>query len=236
MNSPKPRLFVTAAVFLVVAFASAQYVPNAPVVNALIPELQGKSREEVRIAIIHRVGWPAREVGSGLQIEQWDVDGGVLTFHPVEGPNFQRYGQRTWLIHTNNPVALNLFGKYEMYTTPEGGYRMRYWLGNLSLSGDAYTYTDNRQNLEHPEQQKTNFFMHHTSGSVEVRYPQGVTPKTRLEDMPDDSTVAILTFISPDRQFRKTYRIVTNRTSMSLAFGGKDMSFEMTKSWENFWR
>ena len=210
-------------------------MPDAPAINALIPELQGKNPEKVRDAIVHRFGWPAREIGSGLQIEQWDIDGGVLTFHPLQGPDFQRNGQRIRLIRTNNPVALNLVGNYEMVTTPEGTYCMKYWLGNLLVSGDAYTYTDSRQNLDHRERQKTNFFMHYPRGTVELNYPPGVTPGTRLEDLVDGNSVAILTFVSPDRKFRKTYRIVTNRTSMSLAFAGNEMRFQMTKDWQSFW-
>lgn len=44
--------------------------------------LQGKSSDEIRTAIIDRFGPPTRNVGSGLRIDQWEIAGGVLTFHP----------------------------------------------------------------------------------------------------------------------------------------------------------
>jgi hypothetical protein len=202
----------------------------------LIQQVQGKDPGQVRDVIVRQLGPPARDIGSGFQIEQWDVDGGVLTFHTLQGPTFLKHGVLTHLIRTNNPPALCLFGRYEMVTASESQYRMKYWLGNVFLSDDCYNYTDSCDNLDHRQKQSNNFFMLHPKGLVQVKYSSGVTPETRLEDLPDDSLVAIVTFATPDRRVSKTYRIVTNRTSMSLAFEGDGMQFQMTKGWVNYWR
>jgi len=219
MSVPKIRLLVVTVILAASAFAFVVDLQNAPNIEALLPELQGQSPEEVRALIIRRLGPPTRDVGSGLQIEQWDVDGGVLTFHPLTGPTFEKNREVIHLISTDNPAALCLFGSYEMVTRPEGRYGMKYWLGDVSLSADRYTYTDSRNFLEHRDKQGNNFFMLHPNGMVQVKYSSGVTPETRLEDLRDGSLVAI----------------VTNRTSMFLAFEGKEMQFQMEKDWENYW-
>jgi len=230
------RFRVLVAVLATYVFALAATAQEAPDIEALIPQIQGKDAGQVRDVIVHQFGPPARDIGSGLQIEQWDVDSGVLAFSPLQGPTFQKNGVRTRLIRTHNPAALCLFGNYEMVTTPQRHRGMKYWLGDVSLSVDRYIYTDSHDNLDHREKQNRNFFMLHPQGLVQVKYAMGVTPDTQLENLPDDSLVAIVTFAIPDGQVRKTYRIVTNRTSMSLAIEGDEMQFQMTKGWVNYWR
>jgi hypothetical protein len=234
MKVPQLRLLVVVVIFATstFSFAAPQSAPN---IEALIPEVQGKSPSEVRALIVRRLGPPARDVGSGFQIEQWDVDGGVLTFHSVVGPDFQKDGVRTRLIHTNNPVALCLFGSYEMVTYPERRNGLSYWLGDVLLSTDRFKYTDSHDNLDHRDRQRSNFFMLHPNGEIQVKYSSGVTPETKLEDLPDGNPVATVTFLSADRRFRETYRIVTNRTSMSLALEGKEMQFRLTRAWVSYW-
>jgi hypothetical protein len=115
-------LFITILLSVVLAatLLFAQGAHKTPNIESLTQEVQGKGPEEVRALIVRRFGPPAREVGSGLQIEQWDVDGGTLTFHPLQGPSFNKSGVLTRLIRTTNPAALCLFGSYEMDTEPEG--------------------------------------------------------------------------------------------------------------------
>ena len=218
------------------ALLFAQAPHKTPNIDSLTQEVQGKGPEDVRALIVRRFGPPAREVGSGVQIEQWDVDGGVLTFHPGTGPTFQKSGVLVRLMRTTNPAALCLFGGYEMDTGPEGRLAMFYYLGDLSLSADHYRFTDSGNNLDHRNKQKNNFFMLHPEGLVEVEYASGVSAETRLEDLPDGGPVAAVTFSTPDRRFSTTYRIVANRPSMSLAFQGKGMTFQLRKGWVNYWR
>lgn len=230
------RVLVLVVATLAYVFPFAAVAQETPHIDMLIQQVQGKSSQQVRDLIVSQLGPPARDIGSGLQIEQWDVDGGVLTFHSLQGPTFLKGGVLTHLIRTNNPVSLCLFGSYEMVTMPEGQYRLKYWLGNVSVYADHYQYTDSNDNHDHRQRQSNNFFMLHPRGLVQVKYASGVTPQVRLEDLPNDSLVATVTFIAADPQVRRTYRIVTNRTSMSLAFEGNGSQFQMAKRWVNYWR
>jgi len=211
-------------------------IPQSPAIEALIPEIQGKQPEEVRALIVARFG-PPRDLGSGLRIEQWDVDGGALIFHPIEGVTFEKRGKRTRLIRTTNLAASCLFGDYEMVTLPAGRHGMTYWLGNVSLLANSrYKYADSRQNLDHRAEQGENFFIRHPIGSAQITYAAGVTPETRLEDLPDGAAVATVTFVGHDGRASNAYRVVAYRTSMSLAFAAEAMSFRLRKGWVNYWR
>jgi len=212
-------------------------IPQSPAIEALIPEIQGKQPDEVRALIVARFGPPARNLGSGLRIDQWDVDGGALTFHPVEGVTFEKRGERTRLIRTTNLAASCLFGNYEMVTLPAGGGGISYWLGTVSLGADArYKYTDSRQNLDRRAEQRENFFILHPTGSAQITYALGVTPKTRLEDLPDGTAIATVAFVGQDGRSSNAYRLVAYRTSMSLAFEAEAMSFRLSRGWVNYWR
>jgi hypothetical protein len=199
--------------------------------------VQGKPPAEVHALVVSRLGPPTRTIGSGLQIEQWDVDGGVLTFHPLTGPTFDKGGRRTWLMRTSNPAAECLLGRYEMVTLAEAPHGTGYWLGNVSLTADGqYTYTDSEQNREHRAGQRSNFFLLHPKGSFEVIYLSGVTPETRLEEVPDGTAIATVRFVAQDRRSGTAHRIVASPTRRLLAFEGKAMSFRMYKGWVNYWR
>ena len=114
---------------------------------------------------------------------------------------------------------------------------MSYWLGNVSLVANSrYKYTDGRSNLDHRAEQRENFFILHPNGSVQITYAPGVTPETRLEDLPDGTTVATVTVAGQDGRSSHAYRIVAYRTSMSLAFEAEAMSFRLRKGWVNYWR
>ncbi len=214
----------------------AEPTATTPTIDALVPHLAGKRPAEVRALIIERLGPPARDVGSGLRIDQWDIDGGLLTFHPVTGPTFDKGGESTRLIRTSNPVALCLFGTYEMATAPEEPHGTTYWLGNVSLSRNLrYRYADGHQNLDRRSRQRDNFFMRNPIGRIRVRYAPGVTPQTRLEDLPDGSLVATVTFTARRRRASQTYRIVASRTQRTLAFEGEAMPFQLDRAWVNYW-
>ena len=231
-------LFITVLLSMILAASLlfAQRPHKTPNIKRLTQEVQGKGPAEVRALIVRRFGPPARDVGSGFQIEEWDVDGGILTFHSLEGPTFKKGGVLTRLIRTTNPAALCLFGSYEMDTEPEGYPPMLYYVGDVSLSADHYRFRDSGSNLDHRDKQKNNFFMLYPDGLVEVKYASGVSAETRLEDLPDGGPVATVTFFAPNRRFSATYRIVANHSAMSLAFQGKGMPFQLTKGWVNYWR
>jgi hypothetical protein len=222
---------------IISSLASGVEEPQAPIIEVLIWQAQGKQPDEVRALFAERLGPPDRNVGSGIRIEQWDVDGGVLTFHPVTGPTFDRAGVQSRLIRTNNPAARCLFGSYEMVTLPMGPNETRFWLGNVALSTDSsYSFTDSLQNLEQRTAQHDNFFMLYPEGAIEAQYASGVTAETRLEDLPDGSPVAIVTFRTNDRRLSVKYRLLAYRTSMSLAFEIEKSSFRLFKGWVNYWQ
>src|SRR4051812_974958 len=110
------RVLVVAVTLAVYVFPLTSAAQRTPGIDALIPLLEGKDASQVRALIVRQFGPPAREIGSGFQIEQWDVDGGVLTFHSLLGPTFQKQGVFTRLIRTHNPTSVCLFGNYEMVT------------------------------------------------------------------------------------------------------------------------
>ena len=202
-------LLAVAATLAIGEMSFAGGITQSPAIEALIPAIQGQQPEEVRALIVARFGPPARDLGSGLRIDQWDVDGGALTFHPVEGVTFEKRGERTRLIRTTNLAASCLFGNYEMVTLPAGRREMSYWLGNVSLVADSrYRYTDSRQSLDHRAEQRENFFILHPNGSAQITYAAGVTPATRLEDLPDGTAVATVTFVGQDGRSSSVYRIV----------------------------
>jgi hypothetical protein len=204
---------------------------------ALKAEIQGKQPDEVRALIIGRFGPPARTFGSGFRIETWDVGGGVLMFHPASGPSFDEGGQSVWLMRTNNPAGLCLYGHYEMAIKPEPPSRMAYSLGDLYMTWDSsYIFTVSRASSEHRQGQAKNFFPLHPTGRVEVKYAPGVTAETRLEDLPDGSLVATLKFVAGLSGSSEQYRVIANRTERKLRFAGEGMPFEMEKGWVNYWR
>lgn len=234
-------LFRLLSVVLAVAtvIAGAARAASGDEIDRLAAAIQGRSPGQVRALIVQRFGPPARDIGSGVRIEQWDVAGGVLTFHPLSGPTFAKSGSVRTLIRTTNPLDLCLFGDYEMTTLPDPANRgTLYWLGNLSLTRDGrYRFTDSGQNLKYRTGQKQNYFLRHPEGSARVEYPAGVTPQTLLESLKDGRRVAILTFTARDNSASARYPIVVDVGARRLRFAGTGtMTFRMDKGWVNFWR
>jgi hypothetical protein len=207
-------------------------------IEALTQQIQGKQPDQVRALIVARLGPPARDIGSGVRIEQWDVDGGVLTFHPMTGVDFERGGVWARLIRTTNPVESCLFGSYEMKTVAEAPHGMHYWLGEVVISPALqYLYTDSGSNRDHRAAQGDNFFILHPMGSIRVEYGASVGSQTRLEDLRDGTLVATVTFLAKDDQSAKQYRIVAHTNSMRLEFDADGAShFEMGRPWVSYWR
>jgi len=205
--------------------------------GALEAEIQGKQADDVREVIIRRLGPPDGTFGSGLRIETWNIEGGVLTFNPVSGPFFEKGGKRVWLMHTANPAGLCLYGHYEMRAKPEASYGMKYYLGDLYLARDSsYLFAFDPARTEDKKSQAGSFFVLYPRGSVEVKYASGVSAETRMEDLPDGSLVATLTFVARPSQRMKLYRVIADHTGRVLRFESGAMPFEMDKGWVNYWR
>jgi len=205
--------------------------------GALEAEIQGKQPDEVRDLIIRRLGPPPRILGSGFRIEAWDVDGGVLIFHPASGPSFEKDGKLAWLMHTVNPAGLCLYGHYEMRAKPEPPDGLEYYLGDLYVAWDSsYVFAFNPARIEGRKSQADNFFVLHPRGRIEMKYASGVTAESRLEDVPDRTLVATLTFVAEHFRSAKVYQILADHTGRMLRFAGEPMPFEMDKGWVNYWR
>jgi hypothetical protein len=205
--------------------------------DALKAEIQGKQPEEIRALIIRRFGPPARNIGSGVRTSEWDVEGGVLSFSLSAGPAFDRGPIHIWLLRTNNPAALSLFGHYGMTTELDGPDGLCCDLGDLSLSWDLrYQYTESQASLDHRNSQADKFFVLHPSGRLQINYASGVTAASRLEDLPDGSLVATLRFLARDRRSSKEFQIFTDHTWRVLESGRADQSLRLRKSWANLWR
>jgi hypothetical protein len=200
--------------------------PSISDVEALALEIQGKQPDEVRAIMVKRFGPPARDVGSGATIEQWDVAGGVLTFHSFLGPTYAKDGVSIRLMRTSNPVETCLFGSYQE-TYHEIGY--------LHLSSDAVYHFKDVGSADAADQ-SDNFFVLHPSGSSRVEYAPGVTPQTHLEDVPDGVRVATVTFTARGGGARKALAIVGYRSSARLAFESPEpIPFFMEKGWVSYW-
>ena len=145
--------------------------------------------ERVRAAIISRLGPPQRNVGSGLRIEQWDIAGGALTFHPYRGPTFSdpKTKKTLYLLPTANPVQVNLLQTYDMTTLPDPtNHRTRFWIGTLKIGTDqTYQFVESFQHIHEPRLHTETFFLRHPMGKVAIRYANSISSGTLLETMPE---------------------------------------------------
>ena len=201
-------------------------------IRELAAEIQGKSGAQIRAAIGRRFGPRHRDVGSGLLIEQWDVAGGVLTFHPMGGPVFldQKSGRHFVLLQTAHAVHAILFGSYEMDTLPDarGG---RYWLGNVELGADmTYRFTDSGQHQDRRNEQANNFFMLHPVGTVEVRYVGPNGPDTILEKLADGAAVAQVMLRSADGKSQATLLVAKRQRKLEFS-ARSSLPFYLYKAW-----
>ncbi len=227
---------------LAVARAQAPKISDAPkAIQELSASIQGKRSDEVRAAIIERLGQPQRDIGSGYRIEQWDTSDGVLTFHPATGPTFADPKTKTHfrLLRTSNPAAANILESYEMTTLPvPANHGTRFWLGNVKFGPNStYQFTDSGQHPKQRAAQAENFFMLHPTGTVEVRYVAPITADTLLESVAEDATIAHLVFTSADHKHQATFAITSSERARRLVFGAdKPLSFYMDSGWRSFWR
>lgn len=226
---------VTSALLLILLLGCSQRAaPND--IAKFAATLQGKSPEQIRGLIEAKYGAPDRDIGSGLVIEQWDIAGGTLTFHPLAGPSFDNGKTVLRLMKTTNLLKDCLFGSYEMYTLPDPNiHGNQFWIGNVSLTDSKYEFTDSNSNLDHRDGQKSNFFINNPAGTVQIDYLQNNTPKTKLEDLADNHLVVTIEFSSTDGTSHKKFDISVDSTPMQLDFESDNIPFEMNRCWPNCW-
>jgi hypothetical protein len=201
---------------------------------------EAKTFEEARATIVEQFGTADRDIGSGVSIEQWDLDGGVLTLHLLSGPTFSLIGGDTvWLVETCNPLEENLLGSYEMTTKPDENNRgTRYWIGNLDLRKDGtYAFRDSQSNLDRRDEQNHNFFMNHPRGHYEIVYSPGLGPDTLLETLETRATLAKVTCAADGSVADRQYFILSDPHMRRLSFSAAgEIEFEMDKGWTNYWQ
>lgn len=213
------------------------YMNNGQIeIRELAKAIQGKEREKVWEIISERLGPPHRDVGSGVSIPQWDVFGGVFTYQDESGPVFvdHELGVYFQLLRTTNLVKENLLRGYEMMTL-EDSYNTQYWLGNIEFKADlSYEFTDSEFFPRLRAAQSQNYFMLHPAGKVAIRYADGIGPETKLENLPEPALIAHLTFTSVDGKAEATYQIISSGRRLTFA-SDEPLSFDMDRSWNNFW-
>ena len=198
--------------------------------QSLAKEIQGQNGDIER-AITSRFG-SGRDVGSGVRIELWQIDPGVLTYSRGL-VSFRAHGETVWLTRTINKATPTLMsGTFEMYTPPEP--QMKYWLGNLSLMPEsAFKFVDSGQNLDHRAHQTENFFMKHPTGHIKVQFAPGCSSDTILERLSDGTLLCTLTFSAEDGSARTIYDVVAYPSERRLAFSVKKRpsNFLLEKGW-----
>lgn len=201
-------------------------------VQKLGEEIRDKKGDEVSTAIAKRFGPPARDVGSGVSIQQWDVESGVLTYS-LGLVSFLAKGRKVWLTQTVNKALPTITADtFEKYTLPEP--QIRYWIGNLSLRPDSgFKFVDSGESLDHRANQSQNFFMEHPAGRFAVRYAAGCSADTVLERLPEATLVCSLTFFPADGSPEASYDIIAYPSERRLAFSAKkrQLMFLMEKGW-----
>ena len=200
-------------------------------IQRLARELQGKKGGEVEAAIITQFGPAARDVGSGVSIQQWNVESGVLTYS-LGLARFQVDGGRVvWLTATvNKALRAVTDDSFEMTTPPEP--EMKYWLGDLGLKPDSkYEFVDSGQNLDHRAGQTQNFFIKHPYGRFEIHFAPGCTDDTVLEHLKDGTLLCSLTFLPTNGGPQASYDVVVYSSEKRLAFSknGRPHVFLMDK-------
>ncbi len=177
--------------------ASIQYaIPE--VIVKLRAEIRGKKPSEVASIIVQKFGPPNRDVGSGRALLQWDIGHDRLTLDANGGPPFftSSDGASVRLIDTENTAGDNIISNFGMTTLPDpANHGTRFSLGSLSLKADGeYEYAADKFMSREQLRVAPNFFFDHPRGKYSVAYPVGVTAQSLLENLPDNSSVAVIRF------------------------------------------
>jgi hypothetical protein len=201
-------------------------------IQNLAKEVQGKVNNDVRAAIVKRFGPPTRDVGSGVSIEQWNIESGVLTYS-LGLASFWRSGRKVWVTQTANKALPTLTeNTFEMYTKAEP--QLKYWIGNVSLKPDlSFEFVDSGQSPDHRTRQSQNFFIKHPAGRFAIQFSAGCSADTILERLPEATVFCNLTFSPADGSPPASYDIIVYPSSRLLAFRTRKrpLTFLLEKGW-----
>ncbi len=224
-------------IIIACAIATSNYVVAERALQALVSEIQNKAPNVVREIIVEQYGQGDRDIGSGFRIEQWDINGGVLTFHPATGVYFEENGVLHSLIETTNNVKEAVFGSYEMSSLPDhNNHGTSYWLGNLELLDGGYSFKRSRTSHEKELVIGESYFFLHPSGTALIEYESESIRGNKLENVKDGSAIATITFTSKNNVDTIKYNIVTRKSAKMLFFSRKKgINFKMDKAWGSYW-
>ena len=197
-------------------------------------------------AIVRRFGPPPRDVGSGLLIPEWDIDGGVLTMSleaenaPAVPPSFVTADGRTfWLIQSHNLAGANLVAQFELTTVPDSNHGSAFWVGDLKLNPDnTFEFTDSRANPAERHGFAGSFLTKYPKGSYEIYFLPGISAATTLENLSGDTWIAKIVLSSPDHkhELQTGVRSDSNHRLLYLTSleSGK-LPFTAEKIWDHAW-
>ena len=184
---------------------------------------------------VREFGEPSRDVGSGLSIPEWNLDGGVLEVHPLVGPTFRfDDGTIVWLIPTRNPAEENVLQDFEM-TTPANpaNHGTRFWIGDVRITKNRlYHYTDSGMNRHDRGDQSGNSFLNHPDGRIEVIWTKGIDANSCLESL-GERQIANLRFVANDGKTAFEAGVVSSDQIRRLSILGP--TFEMDRGWVHYW-
>ncbi len=222
----------------------------APIAQ-LKSKIQGKKSDEVLAIIRAQFGMETRSTGSGIYMPQWDIGGGVLTFHPYRGPNFSRGtpnypwvypSSGVMLIDTHNSVSDNLPGTYTM-STLLNDYRTRFVVGQVALFGGKYRFEPITETLAYSVKDVSNFFTAYPSGTCRTVYPKNVKQSSMMENLADQSVIVRLEFVAEPANkpagatLSLDLRIdVRQRTLYFAPRIESPLTYQLEKSWKEFWK
>jgi len=210
--------------------------------------IQGKESAEMLAIIQAQFGSPARSIGSGLYIPQWDVTGGVLTFHPWRGPSFSYGTSKVMLIDTQNKVGHNIPGNYQMSTLLDKN-RTRFMISTSFMIGEVILQVGGRYRFKRVEasladytKDVSNFFTAHPNGTYTVLYAKTVQESSVMENLPDNTVIATLEFAADpaDKLAGDSHTLdlridVPGRTLYFAPHIEPPLTYQLEKSWEEFW-
>ena len=232
--------FLSAAGCLALVLISADGGPAQeklpPSIERLRSDVRGKAPGEVHALLLQRFGKPSRELGSGLRLPEWDVEGGVLSYSPLAGVFFDG----VQLIETHNRVAENLKGTWEVTSLPDpkaGGTRT--WIGTIELSPNG-TYRTTLAPSGRWFGTGFELFDKYPSGTYSVTYAPGVRGELLLETLNSKQVVVRLELRpSGGQDERVTAEVVAQPSVKQLEWtplkGAPAPRAICSKDWEHRW-
>jgi hypothetical protein len=223
---------LTAAIAIIIGPSQALAVeaPEVPpALRPLVDEIKGKSPYEVEKISRTRLGEPTRDIGSGVSILQWELQGGTWTVHQLAGASW-RYREakrptfaQVTLIENKRIKEAVPSASYEMTSLPTGKYGSKTWWGNIKLKDGQYKFIpssaaagDSDANKNHPC--PGCFLFANPTGTYALTYV--VDSNKLFKEFKQKTVVARLALTGA--KAKQTYDLVYDPAVGSIGFSGGD--------------